>query len=402
MLRPSWAALGLVLQASVACAQVPDVLSPDDAVALALAAHPDVRAAEAAQATADATRRARAVLLANPFASLWATPDGTRLEADLTQPLSLTGAGWHARAAARATVDARDATLARTRREVAAATRRAWVDAVVARGRLDVAREGADLAERLAFAVQRQHEEGEASSLDLRLARLARAQAAARQLDARQDLAAALRTLSDRVLQPVAAEQLPDDPLAAAPGADAETTPADRADVRAAHATVQAARAGLRQARASAVPPVSVGVGIAREDGQTFVGPAVGWTLPVFARAPTARAQALGALAVAEADAQRTEAVAVAEQATAAAWRTDAEALAAALVDIDLDEARAALASIEAGVRAGGLDLPTAVLLQAQVLDGEAAVVRTRGQLALARIDQRLALGDDALLGGSR
>jgi hypothetical protein len=70
-------------------------------------------------------------------------------------------------------------------------------------------------------------------------------------------------------------------------------------------------------------------------------------------------------------------------------------------VQADIEEARAALASIEAGVLAGQIDLSTAVLLQTQVLDGEAAVVRLRGLLADARIDQMLANDDDALLGGA-
>ena len=67
----------------------------------------------------------------------------------------------------------------------------------------------------------------------------------------------------------------------------------------------------------------------------------------------------------------------------------------------ELQEARAALASIESGVLAGEIDLPTAVLLQTQVLQGEAAVVTLRGLVADARLDELLALDDDVLLGGA-
>ena len=59
------------------------------------------------------------------------------------------------------------------------------------------------------------------------------------------------------------------------------------------------------------------------------------------------------------------------------------------------------MASVEAGVLAGEIDLSSAVLLQSQILDGEAAVVRLRGLLADAALDRMLAMDDAALLGGA-
>jgi hypothetical protein len=67
-----------------------------------------------------------------------------------------------------------------------------------------------------------------------------------------------------------------------------------------------------------------------------------------------------------------------------------------------LQDAHAALASVEAGVLAGEIDLSSAVLLQSQILDGEAAVVRLRGLLADAELDRMLAMDDPALLGGAQ
>ena len=72
-------------------------LTPDRAVALALTANAEVRAAEAALLTAEADRSASILLLRNPKVQAWATPDGSRAELSATQPLSLTGEGWHAR-----------------------------------------------------------------------------------------------------------------------------------------------------------------------------------------------------------------------------------------------------------------------------------------------------------------
>ncbi len=394
------AAVIVLHHASVALAGAGEpALLPDQAVALAVAAHPDLRAAEAALSTAEASRSASALFLSNPSTNAWATPDGSRAELGIGQPLSLTGEGWHARRGARFSVDARSVTLERTRRQLAAAVRRAYIDAVVAAGVVDVARDGSDLAGRLSFAVRRKHEEGEASTLELRLARLSEAQAAARLLKARRAEADALRVLSALVLRSVSADELADDPLSAAPAAD-ERRRTERTDVAAAEAALQAARADVRRARAAALPPVTVGVRVSIEDGATFVGPSVGMSLPLFNRNPIGRAQAVGGLAIAEGRLASVRAVAETEQATSILRLEEAEAMAQAVAGADVDEARAALASIESGVLAGEIDLSTAVLLQTQVLQGEAAVVTLRGLVADARIDRLLALDDDALLGG--
>jgi len=392
-----WVALGVLLLQAPAWAEAP-TLSPDEAVALALSAHPDIQAADAAVSIAQADRRASAVLLSNPSVSAWSTPDATRAELGISQPLSLTGEGWHARRGARASRDAAGLTLQRRRREVAAQTRLAYIDAVVATGMVQVASEGSDLAGRLSYAFRRKHEEGEAATLDLRLARLAEVQAATRLLDARRTEAEALRTLASWIGSPVDAEALDADPTNATP-APSESVGA-RSDVQAAESAVARAEADLRRARAASLPPVSLGARLAVEDGQTFIGPSVALTLPLVDRNQRDRAVSSGRLAVTEGNLQQVRARAQTER-TTADQRVSEAVETTERVQADIEEARAALASIEAGVLAGQIDLSTAVLLQTQVLDGEAAVVRLRGLLADARIDQMLANDDDALLGGA-
>ena len=326
---------------------------------------------------------------------------GARAELGVGQPLSLSGEGWHARRALRFSVDATGASVDRTRRELAAAVRVAYVDAVIASGVVQVAQEGSELAARLRFAVRRKHEEGEASTLDLRLARLAEVQAATRLLESRRQEADALRALSALVLTPVSAEDLAEDPLTAAPAVEGAGD-IERADVLSAEAALEAAHADLRRARAATIPPLTFGVGVDIEDGTALVGPSVGVTLPLFDRHQTGRARAVGAVDIAEGCLASLRAVADTEQDTSRARLEEAEAAAGAVAGSGIDEARAALASIESGVLAGEIDLPAAVLLQSQVLDGEAAVVTLRGLLADARIDRLLALDDDALIGGDR
>lgn len=383
-------------------AEQPDTsrLSPERSVELALANHPDVRSAEAAKRIAQGARSASALFLGNPQAAAWGTPDGARAELSASQPLSLAGEGWHARGAARWSARAAAATLSRVRRVTAAETRRAYVQASVAVGRADVAAEGADIAGRLRFAIGRQYEEGEASALELRLVQLAEVQAAVRLLQARQDEVNALRALAGRVGQTVSRDALESDPLVAAPvsGLAGE---ADRADVAAATAALRSAQADVRRQRAAVLPPISVGVGVSIEGGQTFAGPAVSWSLPLFGRNQVDVRTAQGSVSVAEGRLASLRARVQTEQRTAAVRAAEAESLASAMADDAMAQARAALSSIEAGVLAGEIDLPTAVLLQAQVLAGEAAVVTLRGAIADARIDLLLAMDDDALLGGT-
>ena len=374
-------------------------LTHDRAVALALTANAEVRAAEAALLTAEADRSASILLLRNPKVQAWATPDGSRAELSATQPLSLTGEGWHARGVARSSVRSAEARLDRARRVTAADVRLSYIDAVVAIEQARVAQEGTELAGRLRDAVGRKLELGEASALDLRLARLAEAQAVTRLLEARQAEAEALRELAELLATPVKAADLVLDPGAAAPGVTSSSSSDDRSDVVAAEQALRAAQAELARQRAAVVPPVAVGLGIQVEDGATFIGPRVGVTLPLFDRNQRGTKGAKGDHSVAESQLAAVRARAETEQRTGRDRADEAERLAEVVGSDTLEEAEAALVSVERGVLTGEIDLTTAVLLQAQILDGEAAIVSLRGLVADARIDLLLALDDDALLG---
>jgi len=396
------AAVAFLFQAQVAWAEDETAgLSPDAAVALALSAHPEVRQADATLQVARANRSGAAIFLDNPTVSGWATPDLERASLNASQPISLSGEGWHARSAARHAVQSAEDNLARTRRRVAADTRRAWLEVSVASGRVLVAEEGADLAERLFYGVSRKTEEGEASQLELRLARLSQVQAAVRLMQAQSDQAGALAGLAGWTMATVEATSIVGDPLQAAP-APSNDVPEERSDVSSARRALVSAEANLARQRAAALPPLSVGVGVDIEDGSTFIGPTLGLQVPLFNRNQRGRAAARGQSAVAESQLEALIATAATEQQTARKRVAEAESLTEVLGDDLLVEARAALASVEAGVLAGEIDLSTAVLLQAQILDGETAIVNLGGLVASARIDLLLATDDNALLGGAQ
>jgi len=392
----------VLLQASPAWADDDSaIVTADEAVALALASNPNVRAADAQVLNARASRSSSAILLRNPQASAWVSTDGRRATYSASQPLSLTGESWFARSAAKQGLRGAEANLERTRRKVAAATRQAYINAAVATGTVEVAVEGAALAERLYYAISRKNEEGEASELELRMAHLAQAQAAVRLMNTRKQQTMALRSLASWTLQAADIDSVVADPEAAVPEASAPSD-AERSDVVAARRNLAAARAQLTRQRARALPPLSVGIASNVEDSENFVGPQVGITVPLFNRNQSGRAASRGAVAVAEGRLEQAIASATTQQSTARARVAEAEALTEALGGDLASEAREALASIEAGVLAGEIELSTAVLLQAQVLNGETATVNMRGLVASARIDLLLATDDDALLGGAQ
>lgn len=399
-IQPAISAAASPADPPLAHATAAPVLSIDDAVSASLLLHPNVLEAQTALAQARGAASQTAALQSNPTASASLSLDGARSGGSLSQPISLTGEGVAARRTASAQVEAAEAQLARARRVAAADVRAAYADAVVRCGQVTVAEDGVAIAVRLRDAVGLQHEEGEASLLDLRLARLSLVQASARLLSARQAEAEALRSLAALIGEPVAREALPADPTVAAPKPGLASQ-GERSDVRAAVAALRAAEADLARQRAAGLAPVQLGAFVEVEDGRIFAGPSVSVQLPLFNRNQAQRSAADGAVAARAADHTRLVARAATERQTAEARFAEAGALEAALETDPLAEAQAALTSIEAGYRAGEIDLPSTVLLQDQVLDGEGAALALMGGIARARLDLLLATDDDRLLPSS-
>lgn len=377
------------------------LLTPDEAVAASLIHHTQLRNADAALLSAQGERHEISLFLNNPQVSgAMSAPDGQRLSAGISQPLSLTGEGWHARGAASARVDARQAWLDRSALVAAAEVREAYIQAVVAGGRVRVAQDAVALSGRLRHAVSRQQEEGEVSMLALRLARMAEVHAASNLMEARAFEAEALQRLAGMVGEEVVSGTLVVDPMAAVPAASTAT--GERLDVVAAREQLRAAERELRRQRASTLPPVSVGLAVEVEDGQSFVGPTVGVTVPLFGRNQSGRTRAAGAVDVADAALASTVARAETQQTTAQVRVSEAEEIARRFEYDPVADGQAALASVEAGYLAGEIDLPSTVLLQREVLEGEAAAFELLGRIGVARIDLLLANEDPALLGGAQ
>lgn len=387
--------IGAVLVLSVplhAYAQAP--LGVDEAVVAALSSSPDTASATAAAATARAQLHQDAAFLDNPqlSGSFSLTPQ-KQTSAELIQPISLSGEGWHARAGDRAALRAAGALEDRQRLELAAATRGAWADARLSTLRTELSQEVLDLVTRLRESVERKVEVGEATNLEMRLAMLAEASAAGDLLASRRERDEAILTLV--ALTGISDPMVEGDPLAAAPPPSGVTS--ERQDVAALRESALEAERRLRQARASAVPRVGVGAFL-QDDGVWSAGPVVSMELPLWTRGQAAVAEARGELQVSEKRAAQASVVADKEQELADGRARRAGELANLGSTSALEEARTALTQVETAYRSGELALSEALVLQRQVVEGEAGILALADEVVTARLDVLLAAQDMALL----
>lgn len=373
-------------------------LSPGEAVAAALLSHPSLAQSQAEWDAARGAARSSAFLRENPEVDVGYALVGDRVDASISQGVSVSGEGIHASASARARRTAAEATLERTKLRVSAETRTAYITAVVAHRAASLAGTSFELATRQLTATEAKVRVGASSQLDLHLARLEQAKAARALLASSAEEALALAEIGTLVRRPVEGGDLSDDPLDAAP-APKSAISNERSDVRAARLTLDSAEAGLRRARSAALPPVRIGGFYEQGGNEVIAGPSVGITLPLWNQNQADVGEALGRLGIAEASLGAAEARAQAEVLTASNAAVLADATMAAVTATEADGV-AALRAIEAGVTSGELDLLTTVLLREQVIAGQLALSQARGDLSLARISLLLATEDPALLAG--
>lgn len=379
----------------VPCVALAAPLSAQDVVSYALLHHPDAVTSQAAIDVAAADRRQAAVLLWNPDVEATVGISGSS-EIKVAQPFSLTGEGYSARR--EATLRGQAAALAKHRADLVLATdaRLAWIEAAAASRRASVAEDALKQARQLNAATTARATQGEASDLDLRMARLAEAQALSDALSARRAEADARTALA--AFHPDAMSAELGDPLDAVPagtGSDAE-----RSDLASARRDVDAAKAELARQRSAVVDPISLGATLDVGGGPASAGPYVAWTVPLWTRNQGEVARSRAELALRQAQVAQLQQVVQADQSTSDAVAASARSDFDRLGDADAD-ARAALAAVESGVRSGELDLSTAALLRAQILDGWMSAIDARAATANALISSLLSHDDSALLGGA-
>ncbi|MDP2316277.1 MAG: TolC family protein [Pseudomonadota bacterium] len=368
-------------------------MTPDEAVRAATANDPTLAGAEADLVTAQGARRSASWLRSNPEVELGADVGGQRFEASVTQDVSLSGAGFADARSGRYGVEAAEAGLVRARLVAAAEARRAWARLAAADGALRAAEREKASAKTVRSSTEARRGAGEASDLELELARLEEARGVAAWLHAVDERADAQAELAAITGDATATAE--GDPLEAVPPAGSGGA---RSDVAAAEARVEAARAVLARERAQGVPSVGLGAFVEREGDRTLAGPAVRVELPIWQQNAGGRGAAKGDLAVAEAQATATRARAEAEQASASRRLTELGEAGSSLAPGVDASADAAARAIEAGVTSGQIDPVEAALLRARVFEGQRGWYAARLAEAEGRLDAALAVEDTGLL----
>jgi cobalt-zinc-cadmium efflux system outer membrane protein len=384
----------------------------DEVVSAALQHDPALAEAEAEVIAAAGARRAATGLRIDPTLEARLGFGLPQHELSLTQPVSLSGEGIAAVRAADAALRAAEADRDRRRLVVAAEARRLLIRAVAADAELGRTHEVLRLATELRDAAEQRLEAGDTAELEVHMARLEEAAAAADvavatrvALATREDLAATTGLAHD--------VELPTDPMLAAPAASNVGTRGDRTS---AEADVERADATVRRERAAALPPVEIGVwaqvqNIATtpsptgveiapwswsENAAWTVGPSLSLTLPVWNANRSGVARAEGDREVARSELAAVEARIVAEQAGSVVRREAVASIAQAAEPTA--EARAALAGVEAALAAGELGRSDAALLRARVLDVWGRAATARAQAAEVTVDLALAEAWSTLL----
>lgn len=369
-------------------------MSPDEAARAATTNDPALARAEAELLSATGARRSASWLRSNPELELASSAGGERLEASLTQDVSLSGAGIADARSGRFAVEAAEAQLSRARLETAAAARRAWARLAAADGTLRAAEGERASASAVRGATEALRAAGETSDLVLELARLDEAGAVAAWLAAVHERAEAQAHLA--ALTGTAGASADGDPLSAVPP---QGQAGSRADVAAAEARVEAAQAALARERADVLPSLGVGAFVEVEGERTLVGPALRVEVPLWQQNAAGRGEARGQLVVAEAEAGAARARAEAEQRSAAERLQELGGPGALLAPGVDASAATALRAIEAGAASGEIDPVQAALLRARVFEGQRGWYAARLAEAEGRIDAALAVGDAGLLG---
>jgi len=370
-------------------------ITTDEVVGAALQNSVDLATAQAEVERAGGVRQASGGFRENPELQVGVGLDGSRLQGQLTQPVSVTGEGVHARRAASAQLSAAEQRLRRVQLEVGANARSLLTRLSEAEASVAIAEQQLDGANRLREVAEARLAAGDVPELDAQLARLEQSRAVATWIDAGQH-ATALRVELAGMTGIPGAFEVADDPLSASPRGS-ETEPV-RSDVAAAEASVVGARAALSQERAAGLAPLELGGFYELDQGSWVVGPMATVKLPLWKQNPAGRAAALADLAVADAALAATRTRSEVQLLVAGPDLAIADRGEALLTGTVTDDADKALAALQQGYELGQVDLTTTLLLQDRVFEGKRGWYSARRAVAELRIEVALTREDPSLL----
>ena len=353
-------------------------------------------------------RQARVYQL-NPDLSLQAVGgsfggSGSPYELALTQEIEWAGQRGLRIGAARTGLTRASSVVQNAGRLTLAEASTGFYRALAAERRLSVARDALALTERLLAAVRIQLAEGEISAMEANLAEIEAGRARGRVLTAQRVATSAelelkqlaglrpdtpVRLVADAAGTPGAADVAPTpqpvpQPVAAPLPAGPDPAALDqdslvaialarRPDLAASTAAVRELETLTALARREALPNLRLGAAVERAegDGSPQIGPAIGFSLPLFNRNQGLVEQRRALTEQARLDRRATELGIRADVTVAVrAYRTASEEATVFATSV-LQPARANVELLETAYRAGKIDLPTLLLLRNQLLDAE-------------------------------
>lgn len=314
---------------------------------------------------------------------------GADVELGVSQQFETGGQRQARLAGARALVDRQRAEGQQSVRDVVFEAASAFLDAIAATERLQIAEGAETIAREILNATERRYALGDIAAIDVNLARIDAARSTATLVGARADLTAAAGTLR-AILRIAAAEpielkgslDLPPPPVIAR----LEVSIDQRPEFAALQAEVREAEAQAQLGRALRRPDLGFRLAYAREQSDTILLGGLTVTLPAFQKGEgtVARGVARGNRARAEADIARQ--AAVASLRTAYAVYEQHAALSAALER----DAAPSLADNENLARrsyeAGEMNLMDALLIRRDAVDTRLTIIDRRLDAARSRL----------------
>ena len=386
------------------------LLTLQEAVSRALSVHPgvqqgraEVQAAEARLSSVQSPLDRNPTLEASTGPRI--VPDGPRFDANigLFQPIEVGGQRSARIDAAEANLRAARARLSRSRAEVLAETRKLYAQWVSARFRVGVAQKFVELGRRTVVDVRQQVEDGEASRIDVNTAIVELGQAHQRLAEARRDERAARADLARSIAAEDDASIVPGtrleelvDAFGPVQALDAATAQAltQRADLVAGRASVEHARASLLLAERSAIPSPVIGAQWVLDNGDNIVLGSVKLELPFFQRNAEERGAARAEVVTQEVKTTALERSVLEQVRAAAARHQDARELARLYEQEVVSAARENVALIREAHAAGKLGFSEVLRAERSAFETQSAWVDAVEELALARADLGLALGE--------
>lgn len=382
--------------------------SLEDALSQVWSQHPDVRAACAERQTAEADLLDARVYPYNPAIELegadrrGAEESTTDRGLNVSQTFEVGGQRGRRIAAARAALAEIDRSLLRRFREHRARIERAFVDALAAHARLQVAESDVELTRELLSFEEKRLDAGAGTALDVRLAETALGRAEREAFLAEAAYAESRSRLAEAVGR--------DPILAPAPVGDLDLVPtpptpskledlvsralAQRSDLSALERAVETERRRLDLEISRVVPDLTASAFTAREEGDDILGVSIGIPLPFFNRNQGGIARARSHIERADAELATAGLQVRREVAAARALYESAARGYEALDALVVETLEESLELLEESFRAGEIGATEVLVLRRELVDGRREHVEAARDLRITRIDLNLATGD--------